>query len=89
MADMESLCLFDKLYSCSRSKDALSQARADRVIKASKQYGDEIYVELEQQLEHDKTLAVPVHCKCIDKYCRKKKHPKSFARQRQSVAKYV
>lgn len=68
---MESRCLFEKLYSCSE-RDPLSQASAERVIKASKQYGDGLHIEVEKELEIGSTQSVLVHRKCVDRYCHKK-----------------
>ena len=45
---MENICFFEKLYSCSK-KDVLSRASVEKIMVASKQYGDDLYIELEQQ----------------------------------------
>ncbi len=75
---MEKQCFFIDLYSCSKCKDPLSEAGAERIIKASKQYKDELCAELEEQYESEKALTVPVHRKCIDKYCHKKNIQKAL-----------
>ena len=62
---MEGRCLFEKLYSC-LEKDPLSQTSAEMIVKASKEYGDDLHFQLEN------IQSVPVHRKCIDKYCHKK-----------------
>ncbi len=69
---MEDRCFFEKLYSCS-DKDPLSQSSAERIIRVSKQYGDDLHIELEQQQKIvGNTESVLVHRKCVDKYCHKK-----------------
>ena len=70
MATLESRCFFSKLYSCSE-KTSLSQTSIQRVIQASKQYEDGLHLELEQQQEQG-IKNIPVHRKCVDKYCHKK-----------------
>lgn len=62
---MEGRCFFEKLYSC-LEKDPLSQASAERIITASKQYGDGLHIQLEEM------SSVSVHRKCVDKYCHKR-----------------
>ena len=62
---MEGRCFFEKLYSC-LEKDPLSQTSAERIVKASKEYGDDLHFQLEN------IQSVPVHRKCIDRYCHKK-----------------
>ena len=48
---------FEKLYSC-LEENPLSQSSAERIIRASKQYGDGIHIELET------TTRVRQHPKC-------------------------
>ena len=67
---MESKCLFENLYLCSK-KDPLSQASTERIIRASKQYEDGLHMELEQYQDGE-VQTVAVHRKCVDKYCHKK-----------------
>ncbi len=62
---MEDRCFFEKLYSC-LEKGPLSQASAERITTASKQYGDGLHTQLEEM------SSVSVHRKCVDKYCHKK-----------------
>ena len=47
-------------------KDHLSEASAERIIKANK-YKDELCVELEEQYKSENAWTVPVHYKCIYK----------------------
>ena len=61
---MEDRCFFEKLYSCS-DKDSLSQTSAERIMRASKQYGDDLHLELEQ-------LAGNLESVLVHKYCHKK-----------------
>ena len=61
---MEDICFFEKLYSCSK-KDVLSRASVERIMVASKQYGDDFYIELEQQQKIVGNVRV-------DKYCHKR-----------------
>ena len=68
---MEDRCLFEKLYSC-LEENPLSQSSAERIIRTSKQYGDGIHIELEQQQEIGNIQSVPVHRQCVDRYCHKK-----------------
>ena len=44
----------------------MSQTSAERIVKASKEYGDDLHFQLEN------IQSVPVHRKCIDRYCHKK-----------------
>ena len=44
----EDKCFFETLYSC-LEKDPLSQTSAERIMRASKQYGDGLHTELELQ----------------------------------------
>ena len=76
MTDMETRCLFEKLYSCS-DKDPLSQATAERIIKAS-MYGDGLHIGLEEQQEKSHITSVPVHRKSVDNYCHKKSIQKAL-----------
>ena len=69
---MEDKCFFEKLFSC-LEKDPLSQTSAERIMRASKQYGDGLHTELEQQQNIAGSIeGVLVHRKCVDKYCHKK-----------------
>ncbi len=70
--------LFEKLYSCS-DKDPRSQFSAERIIRVSKQYGDDLHIELEQQQKIvGNTKSVLVYRKCVAtrkqfrKFCMKK-----------------
>ncbi|KAL8578383.1 hypothetical protein ACOMHN_014882 [Nucella lapillus] len=83
MADFpENTCFFGELFAC-KQKDPLSEASVTRIIKASKQYGDGIYNELEQQQQStNENFTVHVHRKCIDKYC----HPKNIRKALQDNA---
>ena len=65
---MEERCLFEKLYLRSE-KDPLSLASTERIIRASKQYEDDLHIELEKQQERSNIESVPVHWKCVDRYC--------------------
>ena len=51
--NMEERCLFEKLYLCSE-KDPLSHASTERIIRASKQYEDDLHIELEKQQERNR-----------------------------------
>ena len=69
---MEDKCFFEKLFSC-LEKDPLSQTSAERIMRASKQYGEGLHTELEQQQKIAGSIeSVLVHRKCVDKYCHKK-----------------
>ena len=46
-------CFFGELYAC-KKQDILSEASVDRIIKASKWYGDCVHEELELQQQADK-----------------------------------
>ena len=70
MASVEDRCFFVELYSCSE-KTPLSLASVERVIHASKLYEDNLHIGLEQQQELG-IEGIPVHRKCVDKYCHKK-----------------
>ena len=60
------------LYLCSK-KDVLSRASVERIMVVSKQYGDDLYIELEQQQKIVGNVeSVLVHRKCVDKYCHKR-----------------
>ena len=71
MENMEYRCFFENLYSCTE-KDSLSQASAERIIRASRQYEDGLHTELLQQQGIGDPQFVSVHRKCVDKYCHKK-----------------
>ena len=82
---MEDKCFFEKLYSC-LEKDPLSQTSAERIMRASKQYGDGLHTELEQQQKIAGSIeSVLVHCKCVDKYCQKKTIQKVLHEKAQSA----
>ena len=68
---MEERCLFEKLY-LSSEKDPLSHALTERIIRASKQYEDDLHIELEKQQERSNIESVHVHQKCVDRYCHKR-----------------
>lgn len=70
MASVEGRCFFWEVFSCSE-KTPLSQSSVERIIQASKQYEDGLHIGLEHQQELG-IESIPVHRKCIDKYCHKK-----------------
>ena len=83
---MEDLCFFEKLYSC-LEKDPLSQTSAERIMRASKQYGDGLHTELEQQQKIAGSIeSVLVHSKCVEKYCHKKTIQKVLHEKAQSAS---
>ena len=59
MTNMENRYLFENLYACSESKDPLSQAGADRVIKARKKKQMWFIQKVREQLERQK-----FYCPC-------------------------
>ena len=67
---MEDRCFFGELYSC-LDKTPLSQTSAERIIQASKQYEDGLHIGLEHQQDIG-IETIPVHRKCVDRYCHKK-----------------
>ena len=62
---------FRYVSECDNSKPCTSnkgQARIDSIIKASKVYRDDLYVELEQQIEEDENLTVYIHRNYVSWY---------------------
>ena len=70
MAAGKDRCFFEELFSCSE-KPPLSHTSIERIIQASKLYEDGLHVKLEDQ-QLQELGSVPVHRKCVDKYCHKK-----------------
>ena len=50
-----------------------------KIIRASKQNEDDLHIELEKQQERSNIESVPVHQKCVDRYCHKTMHEKHKA----------
>ena len=82
---MEERCLFEKLYLCSE-KDPLSHASTERIIRANKQYEDDLHIELEKQQERSNIESVPVHRKCVDRYFLKRSIQKAMHKKAQSTS---
>ena len=82
---MEKRCLFEKLYLC-LEKDPLSHAPTERIIRASKQYEDDLHIELEKQQERSNIESVPAHRKCVDRYCHKRTIQKAMCEKAQSAS---
>ena len=82
---MEERCLFEKLYLCSE-KDSLSHASTERIIRASKQYVDDLHIEFEKQQERSNIEIAPIHRKCVDRYCHKKTIQKAMREKAQSAS---
>ena len=83
--NMEERCLFEKLYLCSEN-DPLSQVSTERIIRASKQYEDDLHIELGKQQERSNIESVPVHRKCVDRYCHKRTIQKAMREKAQSAS---
>ena len=71
---MEEKCFFKWKFKCGKVAKGkglsnVTAKRIENIIKCSKQYEDNIHVDLQTKYNSDKNLVAKAHRSCVDKYC--------------------